>query len=117
MTIGVNRAKWFFILPYVLLYFFSYCKTKPYEMETRKTIKGILTDQEGAPVADAVVVIVSGSSDFNEIASVSNDGGEFYISNVVVPGNYTLQINSKDQAIQKDISLAEQDSTISVSLQ
>lgn len=115
MTIELRRAKWFFILPSLLFYFFSHCNTKSPKMETRKTIKGILTDKEGKPVADAVVMIVNGSSDFNDIASVSSDSGEFYISNVVVPGNYVLQINGNNQTLQKEVNLTDQDTTVSVS--
>ena len=83
-------------------------------METRGTVKGILQDQSGRPVRDAIVMIVDGPSDFNDMASVSNDLGEFYISNVVIPGKYVLQINGNNQQKKKEVDLTSKDSVVRV---
>lgn len=83
-------------------------------METRGSVKGILQDESGKPIRDAIVMIVDGSSDFNDIASVSNDEGEFYISNVVIPGRYVLQIQSNDQQKRKEVSLSSKDTVIKI---
>ena len=69
-------------------------------MPKRATIKGILRDPAGKPIADAIIMIVSGTQEFNEIASLSNKKGEFSISSIVVPGTYTLQ-NPKPATAQK----------------
>lgn len=83
-------------------------------METRGTVKGVLQDQSGKPVRDAIVMIVDGSSDFNDMASVSNDNGEFYISNVVIPGRYVLQIQGNNQHKRKEVNLASADSVVRI---
>ncbi|HVE62119.1 MAG: carboxypeptidase-like regulatory domain-containing protein [Chitinophagaceae bacterium] len=83
-------------------------------METRGSVKGILQDESGKPVQDAIVMIVDGPSDFNDIASVSNEKGEFYISNVVIPGRYVLQIQGNDQQKRKEVNLSSTDSVIKI---
>jgi hypothetical protein len=79
-----------------------------------QTVKGILSDQSGRPVSDAIVMIVDGSSDFNDIASVSNEKGEFYISNVAVPGRYVLQIQNGGNQMKKEVQLTSSDSTVRI---
>lgn len=76
-------------------------------MQTRSSVKGILKDASGRPVKDAIVMITAGSSEFNEIASVTNGSGEFYLSNVVVPGTYTLQIQDGGKTQTKQVNLAD----------
>ena len=83
-------------------------------METRATVKGILRDQAGKPINDAVVMVVSGSGDFNDIASVSNDNGEFRIPNVVIPGNYVLQIQNHGQQKTKQVDIQNKDSILTI---
>lgn len=76
-------------------------------METRTSVKGILQDSTGRPVAHAVVMITGGSHEFNDLASVTNDSGEFYLSNVVVPGSYMLQIEGNSQSKTKEVTLSD----------
>ncbi len=83
-------------------------------METRETVKGILLDQSGKPVNDAVVMITSGTGEFNDIASVSGDSGEFRLSNVVIPGKYVLQIQNNGQQKRKEVDIKNKDSVISI---
>lgn len=78
-------------------------------MPARSSVKGILSDASGRPVKDAVVMITAGTSEFNDMASVTNDSGEFYLSNVVLPGTYTLQIQGPGGPVTKEVRL--QDST------
>lgn len=83
-------------------------------METRGSVKGKLVDQSGKPIRDAVIMIVSGPGSFNDIASVSNDTGEFKISNVVLPGNYVLQIQTNGQQKRQEVNLQNQDSVVKI---
>lgn len=76
-------------------------------METRSSVKGILQNASGQPVKEAVVMITGGSHDFNDMASVSNGNGEFYLSNVVVPGTYTLQIEANNQTKKQEVRLTD----------
>ena len=83
-------------------------------METRGSVKGILQDSSGKPVKDAIIMVVDGPSDFNDVASVSNDEGEFNISNVVIPGRYVLQIQGNNQQKRKEVNLSSADSVIRI---
>ena len=49
-------------------------------METKGSVKGILKDKHGMPVADAAVMITGGTHEFTDIASISNGQGEFFVS-------------------------------------
>ena len=102
------------ILPCFILYAQNGCNSKPNSMEARGTVKGILQDQSGKPIGEAIVMIVDGSSEFNDMASVSNDAGEFYISNVAIPGRYVLQIQSNDQQKRKEVNLSSKDTAIKI---
>ena len=76
-------------------------------METRISVKGILQNTAGRPVKDVVVMIAGGSHEFNDMASVTNNSGEFYLSNVVVPGTYTLQIQGDTQSKTTEVHLSD----------
>ena len=83
-------------------------------MQARSTVKGILLDSSGQPVSNAIVMIAEGDSDFNDIASVSNDKGEFYISNVTIPGEYVLQIKGTNRQIRKQVNLLSKDTVVKI---
>lgn len=83
-------------------------------METRGTVKGILRDETGKPVSGAIVMIVSGTSEFNDLASVSGDNGEFQLSNIVIPGSYVLQIQNNNQQKRKEVNLQSKDTIIRI---
>jgi hypothetical protein len=87
------------------------CQPKTAKMETRVSVKGLLRDNAGQPVKDAIVMIAEGSHSHQDIASVTNDSGEFYLPNIVVPGKYTLQIRTGSGTVQKQVNLSN-DSTI-----
>ena len=74
-------------------------------MSNYRSVKGIILDSTGSPVTDAVVMIKSGSHEFNEIASLSDENGEFYVSNIVVPGTYVLEINHGDTSITREVDI------------
>ena len=93
-----------------------YCNSKPRKMENRASIKGILQDQSGKPVEDAIVMIVNGSHDFTDIASVSNEKGEFYLSNIAIPGKYILQVQSPKGTIKKEIDIKTKETVIKITI-
>jgi len=110
-----SRAKFIIIILLCSFFYTHYnCNSKTKSMETRGSVKGILQDESGKPVRDAIVMIVDGPGDFNDIASVSNDKGEFYISNVVIPGRYVLQIQGNDQQKRKEVNLSSTDTIIRI---
>lgn len=87
---------------------------KEKKMPLRSSIKGIIQNQAGQPVEGAVVMIKESTYEFNDIASVSNQKGEFFVSNIVIPGRYVLQIEGNGSSITKEINVQSADSIIRV---
>ncbi len=83
-------------------------------METHGSVKGILKDTSGHPVANAIVMIKEGNHEFNDIASVSNGQGEFFVSNIVIPGRYTLQVQHDSGSFTKEINVQSADTVITI---
>ncbi len=83
-------------------------------MNTTYSVKGILQTANHQPVENAIVMITEGDYEFPDIASVSNEKGEFYLSNIRLPGNYTLQINNNDSIFKKKLFIAEKDTVLQV---
>ena len=69
------------------------------------SVKGVLHNSSGQPLSDAIVMIAAGPNSHQDIASVTNDSGEFYLSNIIVPGHYTLQIQSGSGSVQKEVDV------------
>lgn len=85
------------------------------KMETRGSIKGILKNKAGIPVADAIVMIREGNHEFNDVASVTNTDGEFFVSGIVIPGTYLLQIQHDSGSFTKEINVTSADTVLSIS--
>ena len=85
------------------------------KMETRGSIKGVLKNKAGIPVADAIVMIREGNHEFNDVASVSNTDGEFFVSGIVIPGTYILQIQHDSGSFTKEINVTSADTVLSIS--
>jgi hypothetical protein len=83
-------------------------------MPARSSVKGIIQNKAGQPVEGAVVMIKEGTYEFNDIASVSNQNGEFFVSNIVIPGRYVLQIENNNNSVTKEINVQSADSIIRV---
>ena len=103
-----------FLLSFVCFVNTFHCKSKPSTMSTSASVKGILQDTAGNPIPDAIVMIVGGPQEINDIASVSNERGEFFVSNVVVPGIYTLQIQAQNGTKRKEVNISSKDSVIRI---
>jgi hypothetical protein len=103
----------------ILLLCFSECH-EPAEKKTpmpeKKSVKGILHDQQGKPVADAVIMVTDSSHSLPDIASNSDEKGEFYLDNLILPGSYTILINHHGISARKTIRLDETDSVFTVQL-
>lgn len=89
---------------------------KPKKMETKSSVKGIIYNHAGRPVSDAIVMIKDGSHPFPEIASVSNQAGEFFVSGIVIPGRYVLQIKHDTATIIREINVQSADTVIQINL-
>jgi hypothetical protein len=101
-----------FIAAVIITSQFHFKKEK--KVLTRSSVKGIVQNKAGRPVADAIIMITKGSHEFNDIASVSNEKGEFFLSNVVIPGKYVLQIQHDNGIVTKTINVQSADSIIIV---
>jgi Carboxypeptidase regulatory-like domain len=87
---------------------------KENKMPARSSVKGIIQNQAGQPVEGAIVMITKGSHEFNDMASVSNELGEFFLSNIAVPGQYVLQIQHDNGSVTKTINVQSADSSITI---
>lgn len=85
-------------------------------MVTTGSVKGILKNKQGMPVADAAVMIREGSHEFNDMASISNAQGEFFVSGIAIPGTYVLQINHSSGTTTKEINIQSPDTVIIINL-
>lgn len=101
--------KWL-ILP--ALFLFTGCVEKKDKMATTGTVKGVLLNQAGQPVRDAVVMVAGGTGSFTDMAAITNDNGEFYLPNLTLPGSYSLQIQSGGQLVQKSVQVSAPADTI-----
>ena len=63
-------------------------------------------------MADAVVMVAGGTGSFTDMAAITNDSGEFQLSNITLPGSYSLQIQSGGKLVQKQVRLSSPADTI-----
>lgn len=89
------------------------CNAK-HSMEKRGSVKGILKNAAGRVVEDAIVMIKDGDHSFNDIASVSNEKGEFYVSGIVIPGNYTLQVDYNGNSFTRLVNIQTADTVLMI---
>lgn len=85
-------------------------------MSTQKSVKGILYDQGGKPMEDAIIMLTGGSDSRPDIASSSNEKGEFYLDRITLPGTYSIRINWHGMSSTKTINLSETDTVFTVRL-
>jgi hypothetical protein len=101
----------------IIIFVIDYFKNdKKYTMVTTGSVKGILKNKQGMPVADAAVMIKEGSHEFNDMASISNEQGEFFVSGIAIPGRYVLQINHSSGTTTKEINVQSADTVIVINL-
>jgi hypothetical protein len=87
---------------------------KENKMPVSSSVKGIIHNLAGQPVEGAVVMIKDGTYEFNDMASISNEKGEFFVSNIVIPGRYVLQIETNSNSVTKEINVQSADSIIKI---
>ncbi len=101
-----------FLLFVIIVAILQFKKEK--KMPVSSSVKGIVQNKAGRPVAGAIVMITKGSHGFNDMASVSNEQGEFFLSNIVIPGQYVLQIQHDNGSVTKTINVQSADSSITI---
>ena len=65
------------------------------QSQFRGIIRGAIMTSDGSIVADASVSVIEGSSLHSDIAALTNELGEFQLSNLE-PGTYTLLVNTDE---------------------
>jgi hypothetical protein len=114
---GLVATKWRRVkLPAIIFVYVNFNGNKKNNMQTTGSVKGILKDKQGMPVADAAVMIKEGSHEFNDMASISNGQGEFFVSGIVIPGRYVLQIEHGNGTTIKEINVQSKDTLIVINL-
>ena len=97
-------------------FIFVSCNNQPHQhMQTTNSIKGILKDSAGKPVANAVIMVIDAPQEFSDIASESNERGEFSLLDSK-PGKYTIQINHDNILVNKEVIIKPNDTTIIIKL-
>jgi hypothetical protein len=108
---GIASIIYLLAVPYFLL--FLSCQSQTMSTQsTKKSITGIIKNSEGKPLEDAIITITQGSSEFPDIASVSDSNGNFSLQIVQVPGTYTIQANYQGNAKQKTFVLDSSSASI-----
>ncbi|WP_440948149.1 carboxypeptidase-like regulatory domain-containing protein [Methanosarcina sp. T3] len=65
----------------------------------RGSIAGRVTNANNEPVVDAMVMVTGRSPSHRDIASVTDERGE-YILDELIPGDYEILVNSESHGIQ-----------------
>jgi hypothetical protein len=103
-----------FFLLLLSIAIYQNCNKK--KMDNLTSVKGILLNSAGSPVADAIVMIKDSDYEFNDMASVSNENGEFFLSNIVVPGRYVLEIKYNNASITREVYVPSAQHIIRINL-
>ena len=85
-------------------------------MPHQASIKGIVTDSNGQPLSEVIVMVTDGPYEFPDIPSVSNEKGEFYLSNIYVPGRYRIQFRSTDSSIDRSVQISSENEVLNIVL-
>ena len=85
-------------------------------MPHQASIKGIVTNSNGQPISEVIVMVTDGPYEFPDIASVSNEKGEFFLSNLYVPGKYTLQFRNGDSSVTQSVQISSENEVVRIVL-
>lgn len=92
-----NRKGWLMISVILSCFLIAYwlIKSNNFYMTANTTsVRGVVyKSATGAPVEGAIVMIAEGSYQHSDMASQTDEQGNFSLPNIQVPGTYTLLIN------------------------
>ena len=83
-------------------------------MHTLHSIKGRLRNSSGKPVADVIISIKNDSKAYNNGISVSDEKGDFIVSDIAIPGEYTLQFEHQNNKFTRVINIQSEFSIITI---
>lgn len=64
-----------------------------------------VTNQQGQPLAEVIIMVVDGPASFPDLASVTDAQGRGSLGHLTVPGQYTLLLNHNQQQIRKSVQV------------
>lgn len=83
-------------------------------MTETKSIKGIVHSADsGKPLEGLIVMITGGSYEYPDMASQTDEQGEFHLPEIKIPGTYNLLLRHGDQSKTIEVHL-NRDSVISI---
>lgn len=86
-------------------------------MNTNASINGKVFDAaSGEPVSNAIIMITGGTHDHPDIASQSDDEGNFALPSLEIPGTYNLLINNNDVRKELTIQIDNKDTVLQIPL-
>jgi hypothetical protein len=92
-----NRKGWLMISVILSCFLIAYWLIKSnnfYMAGSTTSVRGVVyKSTTGAPVEGAIIMITEGSYQHSDMASQTDEQGNFSLPNIQVPGTYTLLIN------------------------
>ena len=86
-------------------------------MNTNASINGkVFNAASGQPVPNAIIMITGGTHDHPDIASQSDDEGNFALPSLEIPGTYNLLINNNDVRKELTIQIDNKDTVLQIPL-
>lgn len=68
------------------------------------TLEGVVTNNQGLPVSDVIVTILSGAGNYPDIGAMTNEKGQFSFSNLPA-GTIELKFITDTQEMEKKVAL------------
>ena len=65
-----------------------------------------VTNEQGQPLPDVIIMVVDGPASFPDVASVTDAQGKGSLGQLTVPGQYTLLLNHNQQQIHKPVQVS-----------
>ena len=114
-----NRRGWLIISVILFGFLIAYWLIKSNNYMTAgstTSVRGVVyKSATGTPVEGAIVMIAEGSYQHSDMASQTDEQGNFSLPNIQVPGTYTLLINYNNESKRVTLNIAK-DSVLKIPL-
>lgn len=114
-----NRKGWLIISVILFCFLIAYWLIKSNNYMTTAgttSVRGVVyKSATGNPVEGAIVMIAEGSYQHADMASQTDDQGNFSLPNIQVPGTYTLLINYNNESKRVTFNITK-DSVLKIPL-
>lgn len=114
-----NRKGWLIISVILSCFLIAYWLIKSNNYMTAgstTSVRGVVyKSATGTPVEGAIVMIAEGSYQHSDMASQTDEQGNFSLPNIQVPGTYTLLINYNNESKRVTLNITK-DSVLKIPL-